>query len=303
MSSTFAGLIGTLSFEYVLVASERSDLFGRSPDEPDVLIDFVIEQQVFFPAPHRSAGDFVGSVLPVFLFDCAVYLPGAEYAEFSFPDHAVAHFHRFVGNVGDPAQEHHRFAFDREFVLFGRRPESVFKVVVFRGAQIVYVAVSYVVVRDDQAPVGNHASGSHPVVHRYDRAAERGTPLVVDLARFQLQSLFFHLGIDRTFEQVHQPHPFVGHGRCGSQQRQQGVNQDFFHRFSLFLNGRVCEDSPVRIGYSAGAPGDSGTVRPSFLNLSLGSSSFVEPSVYLIVHFGALKSSVQILASSHIPVT
>lgn len=78
--------------------------FRRSPDEPDVLIDFVIEQQVFFPAPHRSAGDFVGSVLPVFLFDCAVYLPGAEYAEFSFPDHAVAHFHRFVGNVGDPAQ-------------------------------------------------------------------------------------------------------------------------------------------------------------------------------------------------------
>ena len=197
----------------VLFTAEGADLHGRRTDEAHVLIGFVIEKQVFLAFPHRGALDFEGRVFAVFSCEDAVDLAGSENAEAVGFFERVADGQGFVRHVGYLAQEGYGLAFEWQFILLFKGPETLFEVVFRGGAQRVDVAVGHVVVGDDESLVGNYAARTHAAVDGHDGVAQRRGFLVVNLPGLELQSLLLHLGVDHVLERADQPHAFVG--RCG----------------------------------------------------------------------------------------
>ena len=90
-----------------------------------------------------------------------------------------------VGHIDHTLEEIHLLSLERDFFAAGGGPVAIFQVVVPRNAQARNLAEGAVVVGNQQALVGNHASGAVEAQGDYGVRQAAGL-LVVDFTRLEL---------------------------------------------------------------------------------------------------------------------
>ena len=143
-------------FPIVDVAAECCRRHRRCRYKTDVLIDLVQSHIILRSVPHGSQ---------IRLESCFVLVSGLkQVAELSHAHRSgicaelCLHCLDLIRNIQHPFQEKQALSFDVHFLAGMHRPESIFKVIMIRSAELVYIAVSAVMVGDHQTIVGNDAS-------------------------------------------------------------------------------------------------------------------------------------------------
>ena len=142
----------------VLIPSEVAYALRRSGDEPEVGIDLVNGHIVLFSGPHAAQDALQSRGLVVPFLHHRADLPhsarlagGAEFLGKPLD---------FLCDIEHPFQEEDLLSFNRDLLLACHRPEPVLQIVVLRGTELRDVRIRAVMVGDDQALVGDHASGT-----------------------------------------------------------------------------------------------------------------------------------------------
>ena len=109
------------------------------------------------------------------------------------------------------------------------RPESLLEIIVFRGAETMYIAVCTMMVGDKETLVGNDASGTSELQgnHCVGNACPRSI-CIVDLSCRQLQSTILHLLLKGSIDRMNHPHSFVRFSAKATHQRDCCYNDDLF---------------------------------------------------------------------------
>ena len=140
----------------------------------------------------------------------------------------------FIGHVEDFLEEPGLFARNRDLFRHHIGEEPVFEIVMCGGAQRMYVRIGAVVIGDQQAFVGYHASGAAEIQRDYG-VLDGNLVRVIDFSGLEFQTGFLHLPGEGFRDGVHHPHPFVCHCdyRAERQQYRYGQSSCFHNKLAI----------------------------------------------------------------------
>ena len=156
------------------------------------------------------------------------------------PDHGVAlgFGHRrdiscqdLVRDVFHAFQEADCQSFIRELLAAVHSPEAVFQVVVLHAAVALDIAVAAVVVRQQEAFVGDELSGA-AAAEQDDGILQRGLIDAIDIFGGEAKSLRLHVA-DPLGDQGREPHAFIGISAHRAHQQETQKQECFFHEIGL----------------------------------------------------------------------
>ena len=118
----------------VLVASEITDAKRRSGHQPQVGVNLVGRHIVLFPRPHTAEDALKSCGLAVALLQQRADLSASE--RFVRRSQFLCESLDLLCDIEDPFEEEDFLALDRNLLVIGHRPESVFQIVVLGRAEL-----------------------------------------------------------------------------------------------------------------------------------------------------------------------
>ena len=146
------------------------------------------------------------------------------------------------GDVGHALQEGDTEASGGQLFLETHRPVSVLEIVVLGGGERLDVAVSAVVVGDDESLVGDHLSGAS-ASEMDDGVFEGGVVDAVDLFGCEAAAELRHCARVHLLEKREQPHAFIRAGADGERHGRRESEKDFLHVGLHMLSNSVGSNS------------------------------------------------------------
>ena len=206
----------------VRIAAELTDGRGRSTHEPHVAVGTEQEKEILVAVIERFHRDFVSLLSLIFLqgpflhpFDIGRYLLLA--ARFI---HIVLHARKHpVGHILHPDEKRYRQAGIRKLLLPRHGPEAVGQVVVLQAAVALYLAVSAVMVGQQQS-LGRHQLARTAASEKHHGIFQRRLIHAVNVFGRKPEALGFHV-VHLPSDKARQPHALVGQSTEGCRQAPQ----------------------------------------------------------------------------------
>ena len=201
----------------VLVSAKGGDAHRRSGHQAQVRVLPIEHHIILLAGPHAVQRGFQARLLLVAFFHHVRQLPAAR--GLSLADQFLFQGFYLVGDIQDLLQEKDLLAGNGFLFRTRHRPETLFQIVVFGGAERVDIAKSAMVIGNEQAFFGHHAARA--IEPQGDNSVREGCPGrigIVNVLCIQQQATFLHFFLQSRIQGVDHPHSLVGAARNSRQQ-------------------------------------------------------------------------------------